>query len=177
MDIRLDLRDNPIRLARNLRGQSIEKAAADAGVHWQAWYLTECGVYNEIPPTILDHLSSLGEDATLVTQHYHEFVSQQRAAFSAKHKKHFTLEGLGVPTRTQSPVEHFRRTLGLSRLGFCKSLCVQPGVLYRVEHGKSRSLPQQVRDALREVGMADSLIEELDTRTEEYYYEQRAVAS
>lgn len=171
-DIRLDLRLNPVRRVRTQHGKGINDIAKDAGVHWQGWYLTENGVYAHIPPKILDHLCSLGESSNVLAQEYAAFISTQRAAFKEKYERHFTLEGLGVPTRNRSPVEHFRRTLHLSRLGFCKALCVQPGVLYRMEHGQSRSLPQQVRDALREVGMADTLIQELDTRIEEYYYER-----
>lgn len=163
--------ENPIYLARTERGQSVRKFAADAGVHYQAVYLSECGVYAAMLPVILDHLVSLGYNREEVKKQYRAYIKEKRATL--KDSKDWSVVKL-PPSSQLHPFREFREYLDFSRAAFGKTFCVQIAQLYRLENADLKSMPFQLEGALRDVGFTEELIVELNERIEESYYGKRS---
>lgn len=161
---KVNLVGNPVRTARRSLGKSISKIAHEAGVHEQAWYLTECGCYSQIPPKIrlfLQHRTELN------LEEYQTFrIQTQRLfgeAFLSKYK-------LPEATIRLPPLEAFIQINEIpNRTFFAKALCVQPSLVYRTLLGSARELPSQIREALKEAGVSEDDVYELNERTIEYY--------
>lgn len=159
------LYSSPVRVARNRLAKTIDEAADAAGVHWQAWYLTECGVYNDVPPSINSYLRK--NDVAIDGADYTKWRRSRQREFGERHS--LATIGLPEPSSRICPFLSFREWIGISRLELAKSLCVQPAVLYKLETGQSRHLPQQLAEALEVAGLPVELIDELNDRTEEFY--------
>lgn len=161
----LNLTANPVRIARKRLGKTVKQIAKEADVHFQAWYLTECGCYNRVPPVILKYL--FGKNILISNDEYQKFRQDSQALFGARH-----FNGCGLPafSNTLPPIEAFRLHCGIeSRAAFAKGLCVQVALLYKLEHGEVRHLPAQVFQALITAGLPVEEVEELDERTVEFY--------
>lgn len=162
--------ENPIRRIRTKEGKSLVEFGEDCGVQFQALYLNECGVYPHILPSILAHLTRLGYDNHVELQReYNEFVTQKRGeAYFKFDLGNYTLP---PPTGVLHPILALRETIafgGLSRIGFAKAFCVHPASLYKLEFGDSQHLPAQLRVALLEAGLPDTVVDELDFRIGEW---------
>lgn len=164
---RLPLKENPVRTARESIHKTLQQAASGADVHWQLWYLTECGCYARIPPKIEHYLRRKQVWSEEVEDGYRLYQLYCRDAFG----KHYFTEGfeLPQPSLAQHPVVAFIEQCKLSRSQFAKQLCVQPAVLYKTVENASRHLPRQLIDALTEASLPVELLEELQIRMEEYY--------
>lgn len=161
----LDLSHNPIRLLRHRLGKTVQAAADEAGIHWQAWYMTECGCYNDVPPKISIYLKGKGYGFS--DEDYQNFRLVQQRIFGEEYLKR---KGLPAPTLAVPPITEFRKYHGIrSRTSFAKGLCVQPALLYKLEHGMVKYLPDQLYQALLQAGLPVEEVEELDNRTTEYY--------
>lgn len=160
-----DLSGSPVRIARKRIGKTVEGAAAEAGIHWQAWYLTECGVYNDVPPAIDEYFYQRGY--ILIGSEYNEFRCRNQRDFGLLY---LVNKGLPPVDNSVSPMTSYREWVGCrSRSFFAKGLCVQPAVLYLLELGKCKTLPGQLRSALLIAGVSEEDVDELDSRTEDYY--------
>lgn len=157
---------NPIRRVRVKEGKTLVELAADCGVHLQALYLNECGVYPTILPSILTCLIRLGYSGSVLEKDYQMFVHNKRVSSGV----FFELSSytLPPPVGTQHPFISFRKSLELSRMGFCKSFCVHPASMHKVEHEQVQCLPRQVIEALNEAGLSEQTTEELDYRVREW---------
>lgn len=157
---------NPITEIRKKQGASLLSWARDAGIHHQALYLNECGVYVDVLPTLLEFIEGLGYDGAELEANYHLWVAERRE--EVRESLDF-LDDLPEPCRSVHPFVCFREALGLSRMAFCKTFLVHPASIYELEHGKMLKLPGQLVDALRSVGISDTVIEELGFRCGEFY--------
>lgn len=154
-----------MRIARKQLGKTVQEAASGAGIHFQAWYLTECGVYNDIPPKIDSYLYSFG--FLLKSEEYTAFRQANQRKFGEIY-----LIGKGLPavSNLTSPIKSYREHVGIrSRTFFSKGLCVQPAHTYGLEKGSIKNLPTQIVDALVMAGVPKDDVEELDERTQVYY--------
>lgn len=164
---------NPIKRVRLAHNKTLEEFSLAAGVHVQALYLNEQGVYPNILPAIERYLMKLGEDPNDLNTQYLEFQNDKRRTIGAflELKDYVTLE----PRYDEGhPFVGFRESLGtpshepFSRMGFAKSFCVHPAQLYRLEKGGTKHLPEQLREALTTAGLPGNVIAELESRCEEY---------
>ncbi len=160
----LSRRTSPIKAARSKAGLTLLQASKEAGVHLQAFFLQEQGVYPEILPAIQSWLALHEYDISVATEEYHEFQRAKRK--DNGERLGLSVYELGPPEGTNQFVQ-FRSALGLSRMGFAKDFCLHPGLLYRVEHGISKTLPQQVASALKDAGLPAWVIDELNYRIKE----------
>lgn len=160
---------SPLAELRYRQKLSIQEAADQAGVHYTFWFNTEKGSYNEISKKILKSMTSWREeiDFEKLKEAHRDFISILRQKAGERYK--LSEYGHGSPLVSQNPFIIFRESLGLSRAGFGKTFGVQPNVLYRLEHGQSRTLPSQVREALLDAGMNGDAVADLDERVEEFY--------
>lgn len=94
---------------------------------------------------------------------YHDYQRQCRRENGELHG--LSILELGPPEG--NPIVGLRSQLQLSRMGFAKSFCLHPGLLYRVEQGISKELPRQLVDALREAGLRETVLAELSYRLKE----------
>lgn len=157
----LPLQDSPVRQARERLHLTLKEAAKKSGIHKQTWYNIECCCYEEIPPKVIDFLESEGFSYAWLVREYRDYVRRSRAAFFLNYGADYGVIDvagwIGV-----NPVVAFREHLGLSRQGLAKELCVQPGVLYKVENGKSTKLPAQFKKALLQVEVPEDLLHQLE---------------
>lgn len=160
------LNANPVRRVRKQANRTIQQFAGDCGVHYQAVYMAECGVYPVILPKILDYMVSLGENATVLQAEYAKFQSDRRTESRAIFTGEFSLPNPGLD---KAPMTKLIEHLGMSKQQFAKVLCVQPALIYRLDKGTWKTLPTQIEEALKDIGFPDDLLEELNERTEEYY--------
>lgn len=158
------LSTNPIRQVREQLGLSLDDMSKAIGCHLQALYMNESGVYPSILPEILHWLVGRGYNRVELLLQYDEFVDKTRESFR---NKYYPYE-LPKPDALRCPLRLWRESLGISRAGLAKGLCVQPSLLYRVEQGKAQSLPSQLRQALLYVGMTKEDVNELNYRTAEF---------
>lgn len=155
---------SPIKRIRMWAGLTLAEASNEADVHLQAFFLQEKGVYPEILPKILLWAAAKFElDADVLAIEYTEFQNVKRRASGEQ----WGLSVLELGPPEGNPIIDFRRALGISRMGLAKYFCIHPGLLYRVEQGISRTLPDQLAGALRDAGLSDANIAELRYRIEE----------
>lgn len=161
----LDLAANPVRKARRSRGRTIKKIAGEAGIHEQAWYLTECGCYQKIPPKILRYFSKHGVPIDITA--YDDFRLRTQARFGENYFQPYIIPPAST---SQPPLISFIEANGVDNITFfAKAACIQPSLLYRVTVGSAKQLPTQVRKALANFGLDPDDIYELNERTIEYY--------
>lgn len=111
------------------------------------------------------YLVSEGMDRAALKSEYKHFIAQKRKEF----RNQYAPYGLPEPFAGDSPIVRWRESIGLSRSGLAKSLCVQPSLLERVETGKTYELPEQLVEALKQADFPIHLIEELQERLDECY--------
>lgn len=160
--------ENPVRRARLSQHKTLKEFASDCGVHLQVVYLTEQGMYRHIPPAILDRLGKADSKFC-----YREFQREKRQKYG--HLYGLSLIDLGPPEGGH-PVVLLRRQIGvqqghpngLSRMGFAKTFCVHSSELYSLEMGLKSLISEQFREAMREAGLPDTMIGELEFRCQEW---------
>lgn len=164
-------KENPLRRIRRKNGLTLASMAGRAGVHTQAVYLNECGVYPTILPAISRWLERTGYPTRALQDEYLEWQTAHRKASGDKLK--VSEVELGPPDLDVAPLAGLLEKLGLSRMGFAKMLAVHPALLYKLDRGETFGIGLQVRQALLEAGFSMTLIEELDYRTAEFGYYTR----
>jgi hypothetical protein len=168
---------NPIRDARHREGRTGDEFAADIGIHPQALYLNEMGMYTQILPRVMGYLTHrLHYSRDMLEEEYNRFVLQQREYHGRLYRlSDFTLDDLGEPFG-RHPVVQFRQHIGLqqgnpnglSKMGFAKAFCIHSAELYSLERGDKRVLSEQFRDAMNAAGLPAIVLDELEYRCTEF---------
>jgi hypothetical protein len=150
--------------------KSLEQFAFECNITLQAVYLNEFGVYPSILPSILHRLKTYYEqDESELVRDYEKYVQTKRFNFGEEHKPYKLPES----DLQKNPIASFRALLTCTRIGFAKSICVQPSLLYKVEEGKTDVIPGQLSIALREIQLPVGDIQELQDRLVEHNYARR----
>ena len=158
--------DNPIRRLRLDQGMTLEQFSDACGIHLQAVYLNEMGMYPTILPSVLEAMRYYGVSGSKSEEEYQDYVKDKRYNFGEEHSPY----NLGSPEISSSSIKTFRVSLGYSTaFGFAKAICINPTVVRRVEFGKALEFPGQLNFALRDIQMDPSDIEELELRHQEFY--------
>lgn len=160
---------SPVRIARQSLHKTIAEASEAAGVHWQTWFLTENGCYEEIPVRIVDYLGRLN----VAAEEYYNYRKEKQRAFGEEYN-FSSLELPGVDLRC-SPVQLLREQLSKSRTDFAKSFAIQTAHLFNCEKARCKFLPTGLRDGLLTAGLTTEQVDELDARQEEFYEYTRAL--
>jgi transcriptional regulator with XRE-family HTH domain len=160
------LEGNPIRVVRRSLGKTQQEFANLVGIDVTALYLAESGCYPRILPSLLKWFEKKGYNLEELRSDYRGFVKSTRSRFSSRYSPF----DLPIPTFKKSPFTEWRETLNLSKTGFAKELCIQPSLLSRVESGAAHYLPEELEQALKDVGFEKDLLQELKDRVEEYFF-------
>jgi DNA-binding XRE family transcriptional regulator len=161
--------NNPICEVRLQHHKTLMEFAAEAGIHFQALYLNECGCYPTILPALMALMTRKYQQDKLTLQNkYDMFVIKKRMEFADKHKPYAWPE-VDV---SRSPVEMFRKALGYSQIGFAKAICIQPTILYKVERGKSINIPESIKHAFKILQIPYEMVEEFNYRQQEFSNER-----
>lgn len=161
---------NPIRIIRVANHKSLEQLSTAAGVNLQTLYLNECGVFPRILPRIKDYLLRRFDcEEKKLDEDYKKFVLDKRRFFAISYAD--KVDVLPDPDLTIPPFQQYRLSLSddLSRMGFAKTICVEPAGLYRLEKSPLEQLPGRLSEALLQVGLSSGNLEELEERTHEFY--------
>lgn len=173
VDKRAGLAENPIRMIRKELKRNQKDFAKDCGIHVSGLYLLECGAYSHIFPSVLGRLESLGFSRGQVEKDYRQFIKKQRE--KERDTKVWLSISLDSPNLLLNPFSTFRLKADQSRTSFCKRLCIQPALVYRLEQGNFKNMPASVEIALTEVGVPTVVLAQLNEQMEEYYYGKQAV--
>lgn len=158
--------DNPVKRIRKENGRTLAQFAGDIGCHWQTVYLCEQGVFPHILPTIKEYLRTLSDD--LLDVEYVAFVHEKRMLWGYTNGASlFSIDDLGPPV--ENPIVALRERFGMSRLGFCKAICVHPAHELDCERGDTVVMPEQLQEALIAVGFSTEVIGELNSRLREQH--------
>lgn len=172
-DKRVGLAENPIRIIRKELKKTQNEFARNCGIHVSGLYLVECGSYSHIFPSILSYLSNKGYDRKQIEKDYKAFIKHRR---QIEHESSsWANVVLDSPSLISNPFLAFRTKMDNTRANFCKRLCIQPALVYRLENGELKSIPSSVEIALSEVGVPYIVLEQLNEQLEEYYYAKAAV--
>jgi DNA-binding XRE family transcriptional regulator len=160
------IEENPIRICRKALHMTQAKFANEVGIHESAVLLNEQGCYHEILPKILEYLVEQDYDPKQLQRDYLSFVSMCRKYVRSK----LSLDEfrLGDQFVTLSPIHQLYRYMKMNRTKIAKLICVQPALLYKVEHGESTHLPSQVELALRDVGVRELVLAQMNEQQDEF---------
>lgn len=159
--------ENPILTERTKASLTQVQLADKCHVHWQVIFLLEQGCYPHILPAVAGTLNRMGVDTIQAQRDYFSFVKEKRIASGEQYGlPTMTVDSLGPPVGT-NPLLAFRKSLGLSRMAFCKTFCIHPAYELRCEQGKSKTLNDEVDRALRQAGLSDVVLRELNVRVQE----------
>lgn len=171
-DKRAGLAENPIRIIRKELKRNQKQFADDCGIHVSGLYLIECGAYSHIFPNILSHIRNKGYDTKQVEKDYRLYIRHRREYERDTNTwANLSVEPLSL---LSNPFQAFRSKVDSSRANFCKRLCIQPALVYRLEHGEFKSIPTSVSLALEDVGVPYLVREQLNEQIEEFYYAKAA---
>lgn len=156
---------NPIREIRDRQHLTLEEFAGECGIHHQALFLNERGVYPHVLPAIIQRMRGLGVDTEQLQQDYMVWQREERAANGAKYGLPRLILNAPIPGQ---PVALFRKQLGLSKMKFAKCFGIHPAELSKLESGTKHSLSEQFCTAMTEAGLSDTVLSELKYRCGEY---------
>lgn len=159
------MRKCPVTRARLNARQTLAEAAQEAGVHLQAFFLQEKGVYSNILPAICRWLENHNLSPVLVSAEYFLWQKEGRRATGEEYA--FSIYEWNEPLDLH-PFIQFRMSLPMSRMQFAKRLGVHPNSLYRLEHNQTRNLPEQLIEALQDAGLPRHALDELRFRVKEW---------
>lgn len=112
----------------------------------------EQSLYHEPSAMILGNLETvLNENGQILRREYLEYVQDMRTLFKVDHLnfKDFFRNGYSGTTH---PLVYYRLSYDLSRMGFCKGLCLDYGPITDYEHNKQRGLPLELKLASESIG-------------------------
>jgi transcriptional regulator with XRE-family HTH domain len=120
----------------------------------------EQSLFAEPPPGLLNRLGLVfDEDCTELLREYHSYVRLTRRLFATKNQSFKVVfgglegyEGLTPYLQEQHPLEFYRETQSLSRIGFCKGLCLHQDPINDYEKNRQRDLPAQLYEACSFIG-------------------------
>lgn len=161
---------NPVRAYRLDCRQTLEQFAENVGIGLQAVYLTEQGCYSDILPRILKFMGH--SHNSIYNDEYHLFQEQKRHASGLQlHLNEVELWPPGDPHPVADLRAHigiaYGHPAGLSRMGFAKMFCIQSAEMYYLEEHLKPSLSEQFKLAMRQSGLNDTVLSELEYRVRE----------
>ena len=160
------IEENPIRIARKQLKLTQEKFARAVGIHESAVLLNEQGCYQGILPNILEYLMDQDYDGPQLQRDYQSFVSMCRKYM--RNRLLLDQFSLSSPTQTHSPISQVYAHTSSNRTKLAKLICVQPAFLYKLEHGQLSTLPSQVELALRDLGVSEIVLAQMNEQQDEF---------
>ena len=160
-----EITDNPIRMLRLSEHKTLEAFADECGIHLQAVYLNEMGMYPTILPSIMRVMKHYGLSES--EEDYQDYVRATRYDFGESHVPY----EIGEPSMSVSSIRQFRGSLRISTaFGFAKAICVNPTIVRNVEFGRLEEFPGHLNFALRDIQLDPADITELEYRHQEFYH-------
>lgn len=161
--------NSPVLHLRLQHQLGVEAFARQLGINAQTLYQAECGCFPELPHSIIEAVYKLDDKPQDFRKKYNKFVLDKRSAF-----REATLaagvQWLQVASATDPPVTALWMACNLTKTQFCKQIAILPASMYRLERGLAKHLGSQVENALREIGITDEFIADLNDMQEDYYY-------
>jgi transcriptional regulator with XRE-family HTH domain len=164
---------NPLKKVRQDLGLSQTQLATKAGVTSQAVLKYEQGLYQEPSHNILNALIAVGRDKDmrvdllrLVTE-YHKWRYVHQAA-----QRWLFTPLRALPIRAgQHPFTSLRLAVGegYTQQGFAVLLAVHPATMQAYDSGRTRTMPNVIREALDNAGCRKSIIDEVNSYGELFY--------
>jgi DNA-binding XRE family transcriptional regulator len=161
-------------------GWNVEYCAKQIDVSASTIIRTEDGCYNDIPPTILRYIAPFFLSPDSVRTNYRLFKSDARRRvkdgkiFESFRFQAYVTTDKGVEKDTRNPFVIWRELCGFkSRLSFCKTLCLHPSTVKRLEDGEALDIPESVLESLREIELDPNFIEYLEAAYSQWRHSLR----
>lgn len=171
----------PVNITKTLRlryGYGINSFASLAGVNDKTVLRTDQGTYRAIPGNVVQALMRLEPSYTeAALQHeYREYVKSYR--IWQQTRKPLRLSFIDYnPTLLGHPLGYARLKSNYPTvMGFCTAFCLHPSTIRRFESGQTVAVPEQLREALRDMGFDYNQINLLRSEHErwrDHYYDGR----
>jgi len=127
-------------------GYTQAEIAATIGVSRHMIVRLEQALFTEPPRRFLDQLGwYYGVSTKDLISSYHQLVKNKRETFANEYQSF--KEVLSGYAGYTNPLVFYRESQGLSRIGFCKRICVHPDPIRDYENNDQRGVPQQLRVA------------------------------
>lgn len=98
----------------------------------------------------------------------HPCVGGQKTSRREMYEKYYWVSLLEEGQTQHCPVARIPINLNLTPTHFCKAICIQPALLYQLEHKKVSVVPSSIIEALEDAFFPDYFIEELQDQTESW---------
>lgn len=138
---------------RRAAGFTQEEAADRIGVTRRYMIMLEQSLYWHPPDSTMIKLAGLYQiELGTFEMAYYEFVRTKREEFAKTHesfKKHY--ESKERVFSKIHPLVEYRTFYELTRMGFCKALCLHYDPISEYEHNKQRHVPDQLKAAFEEI--------------------------
>lgn len=165
------LATNPVRKFRTKAGLSqlafSKKCMPKVSV--QAVYMTENGVYENIPKGIQTYMASRDVDWDSVLDEYNQFrlnvYAQNASEFDGR------IFVFPSPDQTKNPIKEFRlATLNKNPSATCMHFLINPGIYKRLEETTDYAkIPETIVKAFLAGGLPGSVVGELEERYKEFW--------
>jgi hypothetical protein len=150
-------------------GWSVDWCAKMLNVTASTIIRTEDGCYADIPPAILRGITPYFLSSDTVRANYRLFKSDARRRVkdgrlveSFRFQAYRTTQK-GIEKDDRNPFVIWRELCGFkSRLSFCKTLCIHPSTVKRLDDGVAEVIPASIKEALNEIELDPTFIDYLE---------------
>ncbi len=102
-----------------------------------------------------------GVEVGIFQEAYYQYVRDTREEFAKTHESFETYFRYGNPFPKLHPLISYRRSYDLSRMGFCKGLCLHYNPMSNWEVNDQRHIPEQLIAACKEINWKTEPLDEM----------------
>jgi len=133
---------HPWATRRERAGYTQESVSLELNVNRQTVIRLEQGLFHQPSEEVLVKLGELYDvPLGVLIEEYNEYVQNQRVVFAGKYSDFRILNNY---QGREHPLVSYREALDLSRLAFCRALCLDYGPIADYETNKQRSIPLEL---------------------------------
>lgn len=151
--------ENPVSQARALEGMSLERLGNKLDVSKQYLSRAEHGTYAGLNRNLIRWISGVLEiSGREVERQYKAFQTEKRrhcVETTGPERLKQNRSEFSIPKKGYETFRDWRRLYWESPFKFCVDMCVHPASVEKYEDGVCESMPDQLRNALREVDLLE----------------------
>jgi DNA-binding XRE family transcriptional regulator len=153
---------NPVAEFREENSLTQEQLANYAGVTRQVVTKVEAGLFDYIPPSIMNVITAYrGAEGLASEREYIQWIDQEVKALDKGIFPPVGKEAMYTPIPIKTFID-WRYHISESVNGFCTLLKIQPIIISNYEKGKTQNLPEILKTRLRTAGLSEVYILELE---------------
>jgi DNA-binding XRE family transcriptional regulator len=140
---------HPWATRREQAGFTQENVSLELKVNRQTVIRLEQSLFHQPSVEVLTKLGELyAAPVGDLIEEYNEYVKEQRGEFAGRHPDFSVMVNY---SGLKHPLVAYRESLGLSRMGLCRGLCLDYYPLFQYEANKQRGLPLELKRACEDM--------------------------